>query len=203
MTLLNLNWLSIHLAKHSATFVYVKQTFNMIGLNVSFLFLLLITWVIQSEAFQAMNVGQRVREPSGLKVGDTFYAVSSGRGVINIYSSKNLISWKSEKQYRDNEISGWREEPEGWIYSPEIHQFGGRFNIYYNTNRKNNPVCNTVKENTCTCKSIAIDVATGDSPTGPFKDIGRPLLSMCPEWVLSPHVAHDGMHLYYNNLFRL
>jgi len=163
----------------------------MIALNVSFLFLLSLTLVIQSESFGLKNIVDVFEyEPSGLKVGDTYYIVTIGLlGHINIHSSKDFISWHPEDQNQDEDLSGWRSEGDGSrIYSPEIHQFKGRFNLYYDTLKENDPACK------------GIGVASGNAPIGPFEDIGRPLLSLCPEWVLNPHVAHDGMNLHYFNV---
>jgi len=87
------------------------------------------------------EIGNDGREPSWLKVGDTNYLVM-GRGDLNIYSSKVLTSWKFEDQYEHEDICGWKAEGDGSrIYSPEIRQFGGRFNFYYDTLKENNPAC--------------------------------------------------------------
>jgi len=163
------------------------------ALSVRCLFLLLFIWG-ESEAYEVkVLVGNGFREPSGIKVGDTFYSVHISVDKTpntQIHSSKDLRTWKVEKRYKDEEISEWMSNKDNRIYSPEIHKFGGRFNLYYDSLEAGI---------TPGCKSIGV-AASGysrDSPVGPFKDIGRPLLSLCPEWVLNPHVAHDGMHLYY------
>jgi len=74
------------------------------------------------------------------------------------------------------------------LYSPEIHQFGDKFNIYFDS---------LEHAHTEECKSIGVGIA--DSPTGKFQGSSLPLLSLCPEeWVLNPHVAHDGMYTKEN-----
>jgi len=138
-------------------------------------------------SYEPTLIANRVYEPGVYKANDTYYMVTTNVGGIEntrIHSSKDLVSWKFETELKREDISNWKSMREdSRIHSPEVHQFGGQFNFYYDAYE---PINNDRK-----CKSIG--VTTSDSPTGPFQDIGRPLISICPGvWTLNPHVAHDG-----------
>jgi len=64
------------------------------------------------------------------------------------------------------------------FFSPEIHFIEGSFNVYYYTVAKST--------------GFSIGVASAPTPTGPYKDIGKPLLGDNGEDVYYPNIANDG-----------
>jgi len=109
---------------------------------------------------------------------------------IILKSSNDLLVWKNESNslLGDDRFPKWVDRRYG-IRSPEIHFVQSKFNLYfYATNLE------TGKE--------SIGVATADTPLGPYRDIGRPLLAIDQTVIIRPHIAHDGTCILYSGSYR-
>ena len=116
-------------------------------------------------------------DPGVVSVGEppVYYALCTG-GAFPIRRSHDLVLW---------EDTGAVVLPDGkppWAangyrnWAPELHPIGGRFVVYY------------------TCANgadvLSIGAAVADAPTGPFTDLGAPLVEH-PQGVIDASLAHD------------
>jgi len=124
---------------------------------------------------------KRDTDPSVLQVDDKYYMVTedgSGSSKIPIYTSTNLKSWEfSNYVFTEKTFPTWADKAQD-VSCQELHKIGCSYNVYFGTAKGGVHV---------------IGVATASTPTGPFKDSGKPL------WadptgvpVYQPHLARDG-----------
>jgi len=67
---------------------------------------------IQCDSDYAIRVVARgVLEPSFLKVNESYYLVTVNHNLVQIRSSRNLVSWEFEKSIPDEDICEWMQEP--------------------------------------------------------------------------------------------
>ncbi len=96
-------------------------------------------------------------DPSVIRVKGEYYATattSEWAPIFPILHSGDLVNWKTVGAV-------FRKRPEwsvGSYWAPEIHEYKGRYFVYYVARKLNGP--------------LAIAVATADSPTGPYTDHG-------------------------------
>ncbi len=122
-----------------------------------------------------------VRAPDGTYY---LYATSDdwqdGGGMhhIPIFRSANLVDW-------DHAGDMFAEKP-GWVdaggglWAPDVHLVDGRYVVYYSVGATADP---------------CIGMATSDSPTGPFTDLGHPVFCSSDVGVpgtIDPNVYYDG-----------
>jgi beta-xylosidase len=121
-----------------------------------------------------------------MQVQDTYYlyATTGGRPeAFSQYSSKDLVHWKSEGY-----MFGPEDKP-AWIsgdyWAPDVHQQGDHYVAYYTARDKTGRLC--------------IGVGTSQSPTGPWKDSGQPLIHDPHVGVIDPNclVDEDGKKYLY------
>ena len=109
-------------------------------------------------------------DPEILATNGRYYIYSTTDGVpgwggyyFTCYSSKNLKDWQYEGVMFDlKRQTSWAK---GNAWAPAIVEKNGRYYFYYSGDE------GTKK---------AIGVAVSDSPTGPFKDLGHPLVNSRP-----------------------
>lgn len=92
-----------------------------------------------------------------------------GGSYFKVFSSKDLKDWKEEKVILDmNKDVAWANG-NAWAPCIEEKKIDGKYKyfFYYSAN----PVTNKGKQ---------IGVAIADSPTGPFTDLGKPLITSSP-----------------------
>jgi GH43 family beta-xylosidase len=120
-------------------------------------------------------------DPGVLAAGNppVYYALCTG-GRFPIRRSHDLILW---------EDTGAAVLPDGkpaWAangfrnWAPEMHQVGGRFVVYYTTVNGSNV--------------LSIGAAHADSPTGPFTDLGGPLVEYSQGVIDATYVRDGGAH---------
>lgn len=129
-------------------------------------------------------------DPTIAVFGHTYYLypTTDGAGArdarFTVWSSTDLVHWRD----RGTALSlgpdvSWADR-DAW--APAIAERGGRYHLYYTAESK-------------------IGVAVGNSPTGPFRDIGRPLVAENPGRAGTPidpavFTARDGTpYLYWGN----
>lgn len=89
------------------------------------------------------------------------------RPIFAAYSSSDLLDWKREKTILDLTDIPWIKDdgaPRHHPWAPAIVEKNGTFFFYYSVGPQN-PT------------PSRIGVAIGPSPAGPFKDLGKPLLT--------------------------
>lgn len=92
-----------------------------------------------------------------------------GGSYFKVFSSKDLKIWKEEKVILDmNKDVAWADG-NAWAPCIEEKKIDGKYKyfFYYSAN----PVTNNGKQ---------IGVAIADSPTGPFTDLGKPIITSSP-----------------------
>lgn len=100
------------------------------------------------------------------------------------FSSKDLVEWTDHGVvFSLPEDSGWAREH---AWAPAVAERDGRYYLYYTAEREN------------------IGVAVAPAPTGPFKDLGAPLISegAYPGRAIDPNVFVDedgAAYLYWGN----
>lgn len=114
-------------------------------------------------------------DPSVLVDGDTVYLYTGhdastdkevADSVYNIpeylcYSSTDMVNWKSEGTVMTMDTVKWAKDDQS-AWASQVAEYNGKYYLYY---------CSWDKTG-----KQSIGVATADSPTGPFTDIGQPLV---------------------------
>ncbi|MHB9759169.1 family 43 glycosylhydrolase [Streptomyces sp. BYX5S] len=106
-------------------------------------------------------------DPNIAAFGGTYYLYCTTDGfagwggtTFGVWSSKNLVDWTDHGVILDlGKDVGWAETR---AWAPTIAEKDGRYFFYY-------------------CAEAKIGVATADSPTGPFKDSGKALITANPD----------------------
>lgn len=99
------------------------------------------------------------------------YPTSEDTKSFRAFSSTNLIDWVDQGQVFNLSQSSWATNGYGW--APCVVNFGGNYYFYY------------AMGGAAGWQDSKIGVAVGNSPTGPFTDIGAPLLT---SQTSSPHI---------------
>lgn len=84
-----------------------------------------------------------------------------------VYSSPDLVNWVGSKPILTVEDISWLKDDgakDHWLWAPGIAEKNGKYYFYYSVGPQN-PT------------PSRIGVAVADRPDGPFKDIGRPLIT--------------------------
>lgn len=118
-------------------------------------------------------LGENCPDPGVLKDGDTYVmtCTNGSRGVFPIWTSKTLTSWSYVgTAFRTIGNPSWGERH---FWAPEIHKVGDKYVIYFSAWAKGG--------------TFAIGAGTSDSPTGPFTDLGKPLLTAPHPGVIDAH----------------
>lgn len=98
---------------------------------------------------------------------DALYAGDPATHYINIFESKDLVSWT----YDGDAFSGLpRWAPNGQLWAPAIRYMNGQYMLYYTS-----PSSNIAPSN-----GAAIGVGVSSSPKGPFVDYGAPVVEPEP-----------------------
>ncbi|MFC4015086.1 family 43 glycosylhydrolase [Nonomuraea purpurea] len=141
-------------------------------------------------AEQPSSLGHWLADPALIAVGERYYLYPTtdghpgwGSTSFSAFSSPDLVEWRDEGEVlRLGEDVRWAAR-EAW--APAVIERDGAFYCYF-----------TAEQN--------IGVARADAPTGPFKDLGRPLIAKgdYPGAAIDPSVFtdEDGVrYLYWGN----
>ncbi len=108
-------------------------------------------------------IGGDCPDPGVLRVGADYYLTcTSGNApeAFPIRRSRDLVRWERVGAvFPAGRRPSWAS---GDFWAPEIHRVGARYVAYFTARRSGGQLC--------------IGAASADSPTGPFTDLGRPLL---------------------------
>lgn len=103
---------------------------------------------------------------------------TSGGGIFPIYTSPDLVSWT----FRGKILADRPAWANDRFWAPEIHEVSpGRYVAYYSASARDN-------------NRLSIGAATATAATGPFTDLGRPLIRDNNPGVIDAHyfAAADG-----------
>lgn len=119
-------------------------------------------------------------DPAAMVDGDTVYLytghdVATGDSYVIdgwiCYSTKDLLNWKYEGEIMSSKDISWANvDNSAWAAQTVKHN--GKYYFYYCTWDKNTKASDKIKAG-----EQSIGVAVSDSPTGPFKDLGKPIVS--------------------------
>jgi len=159
-------------------------------LNIVYLFPLvaLLCVIVQARFFQN-PVLKNFHNPSVIKVSQfSYYMVNSDESEGNkiaLHGSTDLQLWKPVGfVFSPENFPTWIDFSDFNVTNPEIRYIGGNYNIYYSAKSK-------------TTGFNSVGVATSVNPTGPYKDIGKPLLEDVDANVNYPNIADDGMFFFF------
>lgn len=119
-------------------------------------------------------------DPAVLKTDHGYFLVVTSNDAPDAFPillSKDLEAWEHAGfVFPENHSPGWAATGRGIadFWAPEIAKVGKEYWVCYTARQRDNV--------------LAIGLAKGMSPTGPFEDLGRPLLS---GGVIDPHIFID------------
>ncbi len=111
-------------------------------------------------------------DPAVLKTGDGYYLVATSNDAPDafpILHSEDLVHWEHRSfVFPSGQEPGWTATGPrvADFWAPEMARVGDEYWVVYTARQKS--------------KALAIGLAKAADPTGPFRDIGRPLLSGKP-----------------------
>ncbi len=130
---------------------------------------------------------------------------------IPVFRSHDLVNWTFEGQALE-EVPDWGAPTSG-LWAPEISYFNDRYYLYYTMP---DPKAEVSGAPNCGFEP-AIGVATSESPLGPWKDLGRPVVEPRYNgpprpfgerecnffWTIDPEVLVEGdqRYLYYGSYY--
>jgi arabinan endo-1,5-alpha-L-arabinosidase len=117
-------------------------------------------------------------DPGVIRVDNTWHMVTTGddqAGAFPMYASPDLVNWKREGEiFPAGQGPSWSDNS---FWAPEVHAVDGKYVAYF-TARDHDGV-------------LRIGAATSDTVTGPFKDLGHPLVSEGKLGVIDPTFFKD------------
>lgn len=126
-------------------------------------------------------LNQNCPDPGVIKDGSQYVMTcthTGGSGIFPIYTSPDLVSWRRVGPILASK-PGWANDR---FWAPEIHKISAnRYVAYYSASTKSD-------------NKLSIGAATATKATGPFTDIGRPLVYDPRPGVIDAHYfqASDG-----------
>lgn len=119
-------------------------------------------------------------DPAAMVDGDTVYLytghdVATGDSYVIdgwiCYSTKDLLNWKYEGEIMSSKDISWANVADS-AWAAQTVKHNGKYYFYYCTWDKTAKASSKIKAG-----EQSIGVAVSDSPTGPFKDLGKPIVS--------------------------
>ncbi|MGE0327372.1 MAG: glycoside hydrolase family 43 protein [Polyangiaceae bacterium] len=120
-------------------------------------------------------------DPGVMLDGDTYYMACTPGPKYPLRSSKDLVHWQSEGSvFSDATKPSWGT---GSFWAPELHKVGSGYVVYFSAKSS-------------TSGTFAIGAASASSPTGPYTDIGQPLITEPSPGAIDAHYfrASTGKH---------
>jgi len=154
-----------------------------VACSAFFMFSILNT--VQSDSYKEIRIAEDgITEPGVFKYQNIYYMVGRKKLYFTLKSSKDLLTWKNESYPLMSDVDSpkWADRRYHNIFNPEIHVVQNKFNLYFQARNSET-------------KKYCIAVATADTILGPYRDIGRPLLSI-DESVGYPHITNEGRYVY-------
>ncbi|MEZ4232448.1 MAG: glycoside hydrolase family 43 protein [Polyangiaceae bacterium] len=120
-------------------------------------------------------------DPGVMRDGDTYYMACTPGPKYPMRSSKDLVHWQREGNvFTDATKPSWGT---GSFWAPELHKVGSSYVVYFSAKSS-------------TSGTFAIGAASAASPTGPYTDIGKPLITEPSPGAIDAHYfrASTGKH---------
>jgi GH43 family beta-xylosidase len=120
-------------------------------------------------------------DPGVSKIGSTYYMTCTPGFAYPIYTSKDLVSWKKAGSiFTSATKPSWAVSH---FWAPEIHPVGSKYVAYFSAKSGSSG-------------TFAVGAASASSPTGPFADIGKPLVTEPSPGAIDAHYfrASNGKH---------
>lgn len=118
-------------------------------------------------------------DPGVLRDGNQYILSCTSGDEANAYplfTSTDLVNWTPKGHIFP--AGAWPAWADADFWAPEIHKVGNRYIAYYSARNKNNQL-------------HCIGAATSTSPTGPFQDLGHPLVSLGTNSVIDANEFND------------
>lgn len=148
------------------------------------------TWTVRAQQMNTPVLPGYNADPNIVRFGDTYYIYATTDGfagwsssTFRVWSSKDLVHWHEGPVILDLGPDVSWADSRAW--APTIAAKDGKYYFYF-------------------CADAKIGVAVADSPTGPFKDSGKPLIAANPDGgqAIDPAVFTDDdgrSYLYWGN----
>ncbi|MBQ9242031.1 MAG: family 43 glycosylhydrolase [Proteobacteria bacterium] len=124
-------------------------------------------------------IGADAPDPGALLDNGTYYIVhTSGNtsGAYRVHASENLVNWKTlDYAFPNGSVPSWAISH---FWAPEIHKVGSKYHIYFSAKHKDTG-------------NFCVGVGIADNPQGPYKDIGRPLVSKANMGIIDASYFRD------------
>ncbi|MCL4756204.1 MAG: glycoside hydrolase family 43 protein [Myxococcales bacterium] len=120
-------------------------------------------------------------DPGVTKLGSTYYMTCTPGYAYPIYTSDNLVDWKKVGSvFTSATKPSWAVSH---FWAPEIHPVGSKFVVYFSAKSGSSG-------------TFAVGAASAANPTGPFTDIGEPLVTEPSPGAIDAHYfrASNGTH---------
>ena len=131
-------------------------------------------------------VKQSTADPGAFAWGGKYYMVStSGNPSFNIFVSDDMANWQWANAAVFDGTHPWGKDR---FWAPELHRVNNKFYVYYSAGDATG--------------RMKIGVATADTITGPYKDLGRPIVSDAAADVIDINYFQDDtgkQYLYWKN----
>ncbi len=113
-------------------------------------------------------------DPGVLRDGSKYVLACTG-GSFALYTSPDLVSWKAAGHiFAGGKGPKWAT---GDFWAPEIHRVGGHYVAYFSARH--------------TSGRLAVGAAVSDTATGPFTDLGQPLVLDATMGMIDAHEFED------------
>lgn len=131
------------------------------------------------------------RKPDGKGV----YEVMDG---YHVYSTTDMVNWTDHGEIMHSRDVSWGIDGGGWLWAPGVARKDGKYYLYYPHKDKE--------------ETWRIGVAIGNSPTGPFEDIGNyieglrgidPMVFIDDDGEAYIYINMDGESYNFNNSTRV
>jgi arabinan endo-1,5-alpha-L-arabinosidase len=121
-------------------------------------------------------------DPAVLKDGTIYYMVCTPGPHYPIRSSTDLVHWKHRGLVFTNATRPAWAKSDFW--APEMHKVGARYVVYFSARQRSN-------------NGFGIGAAWADKPTGPYHDLGRPLLAPPAPGAIDAHYFRSSKGQHY------
>ena len=131
-----------------------------------------------SATYQNPILAENCPDPGVLRVGEAYYLVytsGNARAAFPTLRSTDLVHWtRVGSVFPQGKRPSWTRSD---FWAPEMHRVGRKYLVYYTARDKTQRLC--------------VGVAWSDSPTGPWTDLGQPLVRDERVGMIDPHQFQD------------
>ncbi|TNV76762.1 hypothetical protein FGO68_gene12719 [Halteria grandinella] len=131
---------------------------------------------------------QDVPDPGAILYEGLYYVATTGGDAegnkFPIHRSSDLQTWEHVGfAFHSHNLPTWVGTPDSDFWAPELHIVNGKFMLYFTARDKPTNI-------------LCIGAAVGQSITGPYTDVGKPLIRQEHVGSIDCTILKDGGHLY-------